>query len=62
MWQRHDDEGVEFVGAGAAVVLECVEEEARVGVDLETAEAYESDCRDEKVLVMVVLWGRDMVA
>jgi hypothetical protein len=33
----HDDEGVEFIVAFAAIVLECVEEEMGVGGELEEA-------------------------
>lgn len=45
---RHDHEGVKFIGAGAAIVLKRVEEEARGGVDLEATKAHESDGCDEE--------------
>jgi hypothetical protein len=45
---RLNDEGVEFVVAFAAVVLEGVDHEQGVGFDLEEAAAIVGRCGDEK--------------
>jgi len=45
---RHDDEGVEFVEAFGAVVLQGFDEECGVGVDLEESAAVVSDRGDEE--------------
>ena len=44
----HDDEGVEFVGALGAVVLEGLEEEFGVGWELEEAASVVGDGGDEE--------------
>jgi hypothetical protein len=44
----HDDEGVEFVEAFTAIVLERVEEEMCVGFDLEESAAVGCDGREEE--------------
>ena len=44
----HDDEREELVGTGGSVMLEGFDEEARGGVDLETAAAGEGESRDEE--------------
>ncbi len=44
----HDDEGVEFVEAFGAVVLQRLDEEGGVCVGLEEAAAVVGDCGDEE--------------
>jgi hypothetical protein len=54
---RHDDEGVKFIEALDAVVLEGVDEELGVCFDLEEAAAVMGDCGDEKVPSVAVRGG-----